>query len=67
MLRKRGKGLGDRLLLVPPGSTQPSPSPSLGSSCDGLPAGVHLATGDAQRKVGTLESDACVVVVLDTC
>ena len=30
---ERGKGLGDRLLLMPPSSTQSSPSPSLGSSC----------------------------------
>ena len=35
------QGLGDRLLLVPPGSTQSSPSPTLSSSCHGLPARVH--------------------------
>ena len=40
-MRERGQGLGDRLLLVPPGSTQSSPSPTLSSSCHGLPARVH--------------------------
>ena len=40
----RHKGLGDRLLLMPPSSTQSSPSPMLGSSCHGLPAEVHLTT-----------------------
>ena len=58
------KGLGDRLLLMPPSSTQSSPPPTLGSSSPGLPARVHLATGDAQRKVGALGMDACVVVVV---
>ena len=35
------------------------PSPSLGSSCDGLPASVHLATGDAQRKWARLSQTPC--------
>ena len=41
VVRKHGPGLGDRLLLMPPSSTQSSPSPTLGSSCHGLPAEVH--------------------------
>ena len=39
--RIRGKGLGDRLLLMPPSSTQSSPSPTLGSTPPLLPAEVH--------------------------
>ena len=59
-MRVRGKGLGDRLLLMPPSSTHSSPPPTLGSSSPGLPARVHLATKVTQQKgVGTLESDAC--------
>ena len=71
-MRVRGKGLGDRLLLMPPSSTQSSPPPTLGSSSPGLPAGVHLATKVTQQKrVDTLESDALsqngygVVVVVE--
>ena len=58
-MRKRGQGLGDRLLLMPPGSTQSSPSPTLSSSGPGLPASVHLATKVTQTtRVGTLGIDA---------
>ena len=63
MVRKRGQGRSDRLLLVSP-RAQSSLPPAL-SSTRRLPAGVHLATGDANTRVGTLGVDACVVVVFD--
>ena len=63
-MRKLGQGHCDRLLLVPPGSTQSSPSPTLSSSCRGLPAKPSHDTGDAQRKVGKLGIDSLVDVVV---
>ena len=62
-MRERGKGLGDRLLLMPPSSTQSSPSSPLGSSCHGLPARVHFA-GDANKKEWARLSETPVVVVV---
>ena len=48
--------LGDRLLLMPPGSTQSSPFPPLGSTSPGLPASATT------KKSGTLESDALLLL-----
>ena len=62
-MRRYSHCLGDRLLLMPPGSTQSSPFPPLGSTSPGLPAGVHLATKvTRQKRVGTLESDALLLL-----
>ena len=59
-MRVRGKCLGDPLLLMPPGSTQSSLPPTLGSSSPGLPAGVHRTKQVTHKeKVGTLGIDAC--------
>ena len=47
---------------MPQHGAEPSLSASLSSTPRGLPAGVHTFTSDAQRKVGTLESDALLLL-----
>ena len=63
-MRKRGQGLGDRLLLMPPGSTQSSPSPTLSSSCDGLPARVHRTKQVTHKEKWARLGKTPVVVVV---
>ena len=66
-MRRYSHCLGDRLLLMPPGSTQSSPFPPLGSTRPRLPARVHLATKvTRQKRVGTLESDALLLLLFQT-
>ena len=57
-MRRYSHCLGDRLLLMPPGSTQSSPFPPLGSTSPGLPARVHFARGDAQKQWARLSQRA---------
>ena len=64
VVRERGQGHADGLLFVSPPRTQSSMLSPLCSSCDGLPAEVHLTTVDANKKSGHFWDKRLVVVVV---